>query len=502
MEHRSAIEKIVTIEEQLDVNAIRHRDIHLWPLIRIEIWRYLLRQDLGVGLEALHLAVPTHPIKRLRQALKDWQKLALTPKIHFNPVDIVFYSMPIYYTDRFEQGFYHRQLDPLIEHVHDNGWHTIKLELHQPETNRTQPRVYPTTFLDLKPYLARQRLLHNIGFSYKLAPEQLAMLNQSLNEILGDSPFTEDILSKLIQTLEIYIHLFTDVLIQLKPHAVFLTTYYHLPCMGLICAARRLGIPTVDVQHGKQGKYHAAYNHWLAIPEDGYLLLPDYFWVWGEESQKNILIGREANPHVHVPLIGGNLWLSRWISGQIDYQPPQASQDFYQRLKRASKCILISLQPPHPYIPDIILKAIQQSDPSWLWLIRLHPRSIQDKPAILAQLAHYGLSERVECDLATQEPLYAILRHTHHHITRFSTVCYEALYFNIPTTLIGTEARDLYADYIERGTFYYANTADELLQSIVVAKTQHFTPEITPYIETRAQAAEAALEHILGRHNG
>ncbi len=502
MEHRQAIEKIVAIEKQVDTSGVVYKAIHLWPLIRMELWRHLLRPDLGVGLEALKIAIPAHPLQRARQAIRDGLKLwgnAHDGVLH--PVDVAFFSMPIYYSDRFEVGFYHRHLDPLIEYCHATSLSTGKVELHSADESHTLPRAHPTTFLRLAPYLARQRLQLNMGFKPHIPPAAFAELNHAIHRVIGHNPITLDDLSRIIQTLEVYIRLFTATLRRQRPRAVFLTTYYHLPCMGLIYAARRLGIPTVDVQHGKQGKYHAAYNHWTAIPANSYGLLPNYFWVWGEESKTNILAGREADAHVHLPIVGGNLWLARWANGQFSYQPPHDAGDFYRRLKSAPKRILISLQPPHSHIPDIILRAMQQSDPSWLWLIRLHPRSIQDKPAIMKQLDDNGLLARAECDFATQEPLYALLRETHHHITRFSTVCYEALYFQVATTLLGPEAHDLYADYIAKGIFYYARTADELLQSIAKAETEGFATESVPYIETRPEAAEAALARILRKHH-
>ena len=48
--------------------------------------------------------------------------------------------------------------------------------------------------------------------------------------------------------------------------AVFFAWYYNLVNMALIWACRDLGITTVDIQHGLQGKYHVMYSHWTRIP--------------------------------------------------------------------------------------------------------------------------------------------------------------------------------------------------------------------------------------------
>ena len=57
--------------------------------------------------------------------------------------------------------------------------------------------------------------------------------------------------------------------------------------MGLIAAAHLLGIKSVDIQHGKQGKYQPMYvagKYRVRICVNA-----DFFWCWGQKSVDHIL---------------------------------------------------------------------------------------------------------------------------------------------------------------------------------------------------------------------
>ena len=47
--------------------------------------------------------------------------------------------------------------------------------------------------------------------------------------------------------------------------------------MALSWACYDLKIPSVDIQHGQQGKYHGMYHYWTKIPKFGYHIMPSFF---------------------------------------------------------------------------------------------------------------------------------------------------------------------------------------------------------------------------------
>ena len=77
--------------------------------------------------------------------------------------------------------------------------------------------------------------------------------------------------------------------------------------MGIIAAAKELNISTIEVQHGKQGQFQAAYSGWNFSPDKGFLNMPDHFWCWGNKSVKNILRSSPKRKF-HKPILGGYAW--------------------------------------------------------------------------------------------------------------------------------------------------------------------------------------------------
>ena len=102
---------------------------------------------------------------------------------------------------------------------------------------------------------------------------------------------------------------------------IYLTCWYTTETMGICAAARQLGIKTIDIQHGKQGKYQAMYSGWTTIPESGYSLMPDKFWCWGKPSCDHILAS-SPNRKIHLPFVGGYPW--------VDYYKKNISSCSYE----------------------------------------------------------------------------------------------------------------------------------------------------------------------------
>jgi hypothetical protein len=264
--------------------------------------------------------------------------------------------------------------------------------------------------------------------------------------------------------------------------------------MGLISACKELGITTIDVQHGKQGKYHGFYTHWTKIPGEGYAFMPDIFWVWGQESKDNINREQPAGCTHHRAIVGGNRWFAKWANGD-GFSPADDEKGFYDSLKRYNKVVLFTLQPIEEPVPKFILEAMRKAPKEWIWLLRLHPVRIEQKGGIEAMLRENGI-ENFDVANATSSSLFSLMEHVDHHLTAWSTVCYEALPFNVPTTIVHKTGLDLYSDYIKRGIFTYAVESETLIEAIDRDYTPEELSEEVPYIETDINKANEALDSI------
>src|SRR5690606_17307926 len=141
-----------------------------------------------------------------------------------------------------------------------------------------------------------------------------------------------------------------------------------------ILAARRVGIPSVDIQHGNQRDIF--YHKWMNVPTKGYNIVPNYFWCWEKEDAE--AINRWANlTSIHEAIIGGNPWIELWKN---DNHPSikKYNKLIKEFIDRDAVNILVTLQPLYGLpnwnenIPYWVIRAIKKSPDNWKWYIRYH----------------------------------------------------------------------------------------------------------------------------------
>jgi len=473
LDHKRAVETLADLESRGDVNRLRVADLHAWPLLRLMLWGRLLQQDAPPATAPRAGSIPLPP-RTFLQRLLDRSPLPLLPSSA--RAGIVFFSRQHDYGDRIGGSFYNRHLDPMTALFRETAAFA-KCEIATTQALETQPRSIPTSFIEAP----RDR-------GTPPAIEGFAALRD-----LGDLPLpTEQEFAKSARRLVRDRDFFLTLLRQLQPRVVFLVCYYDPEAMALIAAARQLGIRTVDVQHGKQGLYHGLYSHWTHIPECGYELLPDFFWVWGEPSRDHIARWQPTGCRHHRPIVGGNRWLARWQTAD-DFEPDPETTRFLAELRRPEKVILFSLQPLAEPLPAHVLDAMRRSPAGWRWLLRAHPHQRPQIPALKDRLTAAGAAN-FELEQSSAIPLYALLRRSQHHITCWSSVGYEASAFGVATTILHPSGRQLFAEEIERDVFSYADTGDALLAAIRAGAA---SASAVRYIETSDRIAQDALDQIL-----
>jgi hypothetical protein len=514
MDHKSAVEKIAELEQRFDVNSVRYEGLMIWPLVRMALWTQLCHPVMKLMQEGCHQS--TEPTSRLVSNLKGLLgclafplKYVKSQRIHqrqlqtldrSRPVDILFFSRAQYHKDEFGGKLYDRYLDPMIDFVKDR-FNTLKFELKSEMAYDGLPCFEPAAIFDPRPFFMVKSLG---GIPAKLEQrsdiENIDELNKAVVEATGSGlSLDERYLEKQADLVKRYICFFKEIFSVLCPEAVFFACYYEPIAMALVGACKEMGIVTVDIQHGKQGKYHGMYTHWTKIPEEGYELLPDFFWCWGEESKHNIENWYPAGCSHHKIIVGGNLWLAKWVHGYGDGLEISREAEAYCRiLNGADKVILVTLQPLDDMsetVPLHVLKSMSSSPREWHWLIRLHPQQMAQKEQVRKYILQHGASN-FEIDQSSSLPLYTLLKMANHHITCWSSVCYEALAFDVPTTIVHPSGLAFYGEYIKQGLFTYADDDVSLLRAIENKQERDGLRESVPYIEISKDRAEEALRAV------
>ncbi|MHC4104771.1 MAG: tetratricopeptide repeat protein, partial [Planctomycetota bacterium] len=297
-----------------------------------------------------------------------------------------------------------------------------------------------------------------------------------------------------VNKIEQYRYYFLDFLRQIQPNAVLLVCWYGDIEMGLIWACRDLGITSVDLQHGLNLN-NPKNEGWSRTPVDGYELLPDIFHVWGKAFKDSADKKRPADCCHHLTIVGGNAWMRKVTQAAPAVEG--VNEDFFEYLKQKEKVILVTLQRPGP-LPSHLLEAMKSLPDDWLWLVRCHPRYGKgEMDNVTEHLRSHGIFN-FDVESATKQPLFLLLKYSHHHLTAYSTTSFEALLYGIPTTLFSSDGYYYFKEYIDAGFFNYALSADALIRFLSLDYDKTQVSKLGEYFFQMDQdAGRKALEDIL-----
>lgn len=476
MDHKQAIEKLVELENSINTSSLKHRGIHYWPFVRLEVWAHLMRQMMaavgtraGINDAKAQTSGATMPTADRIDAPEQLTAVSADLPFLFRsdtnasvldlPLDFVFLARLEDYSEHAGNGQYNRVIDPLYD-IAKSEFNCLKIEPFSSE-HITFKHSTPSLFA------AFEELRKRVPQSSPTAIEGFEKTIESVKSAVPDLEITEDWLSRRIDYCLTMAAAARYVFERLRPKAVFLSCHYSPFNMAVTMACRILGILAIDVQHGRRGTCNGPDTHLTAIPENGYEVLPDIFWCWDQASCDSIENSKPRPSAKPRAVIGGNAWASLWKHGP-GIQLSQAAKNFLESLKQ-KKVILVSFQPESHPLTQTLLDAMRQAPDDWFWLLRTHPLRRGQQDDLEAALA---LEELTNFDVknASNLPLFALLTHTTHHVTKWSSTALEALEFGVPTTLIDTIGAQVFESQVRDGLFSLTSSGSELLQSIEVAQ--------------------------------
>lgn len=508
MKTSALMDLINDLEARYEVDQWTFNSIHLWPFIRIR---------LGFDLfEHFHTNVPSRTasvsfLGRARQFvgnnLKFVQATLSDAQMNTWPTkqaEIVFISDGVSYA-QLETTWYEKFCDPIRSILERQGRTTFMISpLHEYFVPRHSPSLFIQPCLDL--IKARNYLFPRSGevsdiFLREHSDCCAYLASRALPASLMDM--------RMIQAYALMIQgiadLYSSVLRRLEPSLVFLVSYYSIEGMAATLACRRLNIPSVDIQHGFQGNLHLAYARWNRVPEKGYELLPSCFWCWSEDDVSTIRKWSVQVDRWHHPVAGGNVWMSMWQRGTLDnIDRYDAALRQVLDLHPGARHILVTLQPglSDQTMLTCLLGSVQQGDQNWRWWFRLHPCMHHDRQRI-KDLLHRNAITDYELDLASDLPLYALLRHLDLHITHSSSTVIEAQQFGIPSVIIHELGTELFPEQIRSGWAQSAFTAEQIIKMIRVQfDARNRLPQPTPdLIKSSDESVVHLITMLLDHHN-
>jgi len=455
--HGDAVAFLGRVEERLPVASWQRDGLHLWPLIRTELASRILAAGRPRDL-------PAGAVRRVR--LSDAAALVRDRPGNARvrgPVDIVYLGTtanraPL--DGRWCERFY----DPIADLLDDLGAGHLHLEDTPLAVSYRLPRLRPSKLLR-RAVLARR-------MAARLSPGPLPRLEgyellhgELAEEFPGAAAPDLRQLAEQASAVERLAAFFEGVLARTRPRLVLCTCYYTLVGMALCLAARRSGVPSIDVQHGVT-RENPAYAGWTRFPEGGYALLPGAFWCWSpEDAEPMERWPAAARPH-HVAWVGGHPWLAYWGAdgGQAGRKLSEPDRARVRALRGADLNVLVSLT-WSSHLSPVLEALMRAAPPTWRFWIRLHPL-MEDQRSAIRRRCRELLGGRAAVDAATDLPLPLLLREADVHLTHNSSVVQEAAALGTPSVVIDERALDVYAAEIASGWARYAAEPAAALEAL------------------------------------
>jgi hypothetical protein len=433
------------IEKNIPVAEWKYGDMHVWPIIKKDIFFKWIAQNGGSDDKAT-VSSNTRS-KKLMQVLHSFRYYIKLKFQKSKPVDTIYVGAAAHRVD-YDSHFINRFFYPIIKENPQQSFLQFEYEARREGKNYNDLQATLFTkqlipaFLMLN-VLNKQTL--NMPQWDKFVSEIEAHTTISLNK---DANSLTRHLHSVYSTAQAYLFLFKKY----KPGKVLSLCYYKNETLAMHYAANKLNIENIDVQHGAQGPLHVMYNFSNA-PLTGYNTVPNIFWCWDKASANTIHQWVDKQDY-HKVMIGGNPWIKFQLSNLKD-----------EKLSD-KKIVLYTLQ--EESLDPYILDAIKMTGSKYEWWLRLHPRMLGGKENIQKQLREKGLTDFVEIDKATSLPLPVLLQNSSVHISKYSGSIIEAVQVNTPNIIIDKIGVDTYGDYVQSGDakVVISGNAEELANMI------------------------------------
>ncbi len=439
--------------------------VHVWPIIR----NWLSYRLMALSEQPDHPHSETPPpsklskIKTIQQTL--WANLPnSTIKNATKPSDALFITCPTRVFQRNGQ-YYHYQTAPVIEQLTQRNltsttWYygqRIAMANQDGTFKLNKPLEHAIRLLSL-----RNRVTGK-SRTFKAPPDWFADFAPWASDLLGRQVTWHEYAS-IIQYLLTASKVLEKWLARIAPRFLFLDCWYNLTTMAASLAASRLGITTIDLEHGLQGAAHFGYSGWTKAPQQGYSVIPDKFWVWGQEDAASLLNHNCPQLVKDNVIIGSNLWMNQWRQhAKIEFK--EELDNLSHVTSGYSKVILVTLL-GIPKEETNIIPAIAQSPKDWLWLIRPHRDFIDQQDQLKALYQQQTRHPNINVHDATTYALYALFQKCDLHLTWYSTCALEAVAFHKPTVILHATGAHAFKKQIDDGLMIYAQNNKNILSSI------------------------------------
>jgi hypothetical protein len=437
----------------------------IWPVLRYAIATQLHRLSTGGSLPQVSLR------DRLGMAVADLPKILSLPR---SPILIKTVSTA--YRNRTENGAVDVYFDDLYPHLQSA---VTVAGVNSPAfrhamANGPRPPHSTVSCIELAAALRSRQ---------KPRPHELRTAGEISRAVLHDlglPQYTPQRIARAVRWFHAQRGLYQKLLRRVGAKLVLAATPEEY---GLFAAAKELGIPSIELQHGLFDRHHAAYV-WPAVAADYGAHIPhsDYLMTYGQAFCEEL---QSAGCILNTPIPAG--------SPRIDILRAQRTANTDGPIR-----ILLTTQGiDTTRLLHFLSQFLQLNTamPDFRLSIKLHPGYETDKTPYLAAVRG---DSRVSVLLGSEEPsTQKLLLQADLHVSISSTTHFEALAVGVPTAVLPFETHH-YADMLTRsGDAEILRTPADL-----AAAAQHCRETKVPIAVSHKYFAPNAVQNICRHIDG
>jgi hypothetical protein len=447
------------IENEIDTEKFKVNGVDYWPRVRCTIWMNY-RQSYLSKEKKTYRTVEKDFRNKLLSLFRSFCKGHLFYLFRFRKLrksDILFFGDVSSLRNPSEvQGIYNDNFfDPLIRKF--SGKRSVfiirqNFAFLRPIKGLNDYHVMGLDFLlySLKALLVFRKFRFPLEFI-----QELDRIRCNYDNIIDFIP-TLNYLSRHIRMSHSFSSLMLKYLKLVDPKFVFVTHYNSHLSTSMIYAAKTLGIPVVDVQHGVINHLHPTYSF---INQNIFKLnsIPHAFII-NDKTSFDVLAKWVSFKRIHA-LSNSN------EDPSLKYKSKLGSI-FFESIEtnlKSRKLILITLSWENG-ISDLIVEIVNRSSDIAYFVIRLHPSTSLIEEKNLKKILQRKLFQRnynIHC--AKEVSLDLLLEMVDLHITECSTVVIEALKFGKRSIVVSQMGLEYYNDLVQSGIILFSRSTLELL---------------------------------------
>jgi len=456
------------IESKISTDSIKYQGESIWPLIRVMILyqglgaqassssdnndNFLQRKSWKAKAGDILLSYQLYQQQKAQYiAFLEQEKKVIQGDIQGNAIlkktDFLFLHYQSHRNQLYQGKYCNIFLHPLLDEIEKN-FSCLSLEVDENPSSLKMPR-YSSSFLiggkikkaELK--LAKANVRSKIrDFFIPFKQKKIEGFNELKalmpNELKSTIFKNSSYIIKQFEYVKAYSKVFEALLDEVRPKVMLQASFYHLMGLAMNRACALRNVRSVDVQHGiLEPMAYAGYRKYGTA---NFTMLPSFFWLWDKDSE-NVIKQWSATQNNYV--VGGNVWLNKKMDNMPVYD---TSLSILKELRLKYKVLVLFTVQPNEFsaLPQFLFQIIKQLT-DVMWLIRWHPRNTPvDKENFISDLKSAGC-ENFSVDGPSELPLSIVVPLIDFHVTKFSSVVFDAARYNVPTIFIDEYAKDIYS---------------------------------------------------------